>query len=645
MKEQRTLTAIMFTDIVGYTALMSKDEQNALRILQKSRDLLKSFIKKFNGEWLQAIGDGTLSSFASVVDAVNCALEVQRSLRDDPNISLRIGIHIGDVVIGEDEIYGDGVNVASRLETLADPGGICISGKVYSDIRNKPGMEAVFLGEKTLKNVDLPLKIYALTVERPLAPSITSYQVGKTSETKSKPSIAVMPFINMSADPEQEYFCDGMSEKIINALTHVEGLHIVARTSAFVFKDKREDIREIGKKLNVETLLEGSVRKAGNRLRISAQLINVADGYHLWSERYDREMKDIFDIQDEISLAIVDNLKVKLLGKEKAAIVKRHTEDLEAYNLYLKGTHYWQMLTIEGLDKAIECYEQALQKDPHYALAYTGMAWVYWISSYFGNVPPNEAYPRAKEYAKEALEIDDTLAEAHASLGFINMNYDWNWKAAEREFKQALQLNPNSALTHMQYSFLLTFTGRHEEAISEAKRARELDPLSSFINANSGLAFLYGGRYDEAIEILRMTITMNPNYFLSRYVLGMAYRGKSMIEEAIAEQKKSVDLSGGTPRAVTALATTYYEFGKKAKADKLFDSLKQRSGDEYVPPIFFYLIHRVRGEQDQAFEWLERACNEHDSFLPWFRVFPIESWRIPDEPRFKALMKKAGLDS
>jgi adenylate cyclase len=642
MKEQRKLAAIMFTDIVGYTALMSKDEQHAHQIIHKSRDILKKLIGQYNGEWLQAIGDGTLSSFASVVEAVNCALEIQRTLRDEPELSLRIGIHIGDVVFADGEVYGDGVNVASRLEPLAEPGGICISGQVYRNIRNKPGIAAIFMGEKTLKNVDLPMKVYALAVEEPTAALTESYSAERTPTIKLKPSIAVMPFINMSADPEQEYFCDGMTEEIINALTHIENLRVIARTSCFVFKGKHEDIREIGRKLDVITLLEGSVRKAGNRLRITAQLIKVSDGSHLWSEKYDREMEDVFAIQDEISLAIVDKLKVKLLGKEKAAIVKRHTEDLEAYNLYLKGNYYSQMLTMEEFEKAIVCYEQALQKDPHYALAYTGLASLYWYSSFWGNVPPNEAYPKAKEYAKKALEIDNTLAEAHSLLGVIKMNYDWNWKAAEGEFKQALKLNPNTALIHTYYSFLFTLTENHDEAIAEAKRARELDPLSSYINTHVGGAFFFAGRCDEAIEELRMTLTINPNYFLAHHYLGLAYWERSVMEEAIAEFEKAVDLSGGNPFIITVLATAYYKSGKKDKAEKLFDSLKQRSRDEYVPPTCFYWIHRVRDEQDQAFECLERACNEHDSFLPWFRVTPIDTDRFPDEPRFKALLTKAG---
>jgi len=448
----------------------------------------------------------------------------------------------------------------------------------------------------------------------------------------------------MSADPEQEYFCDGMTEEIINALTHVENLRVIARTSSFYFKGEKVDISDIGKKLAVEWVLEGSVRKSGNRLRITAQLINVSDESHLWSEKFDREIEDVFAIQDEISMAIVDALKVKLLKKEKAIVIKRHTEDLEAYNLYLKGNYYWQMLIIEEFDNAIECFEQALKKDPYYALAYTGLASVYWASSYWGNVPPNEAYPRAKEYVKKALEIDDTLTEAHASLGLINMNYDWNWKAAEREFKQSLRLNPNSALIHCQYYMLFTFTGRHEDAITEAKRAQELDPLSSVINSLVGDAFFYAAQYDRAIEELQMTIAMNPNHFLPHFHLGLAYWGKSMIEEAIAEHERAVDFSGGNPHVMTWLVNAHYESGKKEKAEKLLDSLKQKQKDEYVPSTYFYLIHKARGDQVQAFEWLERACNEHDSNLPWYRVFPIDRYRIPDEPRFKALLKKAGLE-
>ncbi|UCG68222.1 MAG: protein kinase [Thermoplasmata archaeon] len=465
----------------------------------------------------------------------------------------------------------------------------------------------------------------------------------KTEEKKWQNSIAVLPFTNMSADKEQEYFCDGMAEEIINALTHVESLRVVARTSAFAFKGKDVNIREIGKELNVKSVLEGSVRKVGNRIRITAQLINVADGYHLWSERYDRDMEDVFAIQDEISLAIVEKLKVKLLGKEKAAIVKHHTEDQEAYNLYLKGRHYAEMMTMEGYEKAIVCFEQAIQKDPNFALAYAGLGWTYSSRSYWGSLPPHEAYPKAKEYSKKALEIDKCLGEAHGLLGLINTFYDWNWEAAEQEFKQALKLNPNSPDSLLFHSFLLTITRRHEEAIAEAKRAQVLDPLSANINSHAGAALFFAGRYEEAIEVLKMTITMNPSFHHAHYILGLAYRDISMDKEAVEEYEKAVDLSGGTPWAVMALAGACYRLGKKARAEKLFESLKKRSEQEYIPPMCFFYLHLFRADLDQASQWLEKACEERDSFLHWVLVTPHERNRIPDDPRFNTPLKKYGL--
>ena len=291
----------------------------------------------------------------------------------------------------------------------------------------------------------------------------------------------------MSPEKDQDYFCDGITEEIINALAHIENFKVIARTSAFAFKDKQVDIREIGRILDVETLLEGSIRKAGDRLRITAQLIKVTDGSHIWSERYDREMKDVFAIQDEISLAIADNLKVKLLGETKAMISKRHTENLEAYNLYLKGIYCYQMMTSEGFKKASEYFEQALQKDPNYALAYFGLAIGLRGQHFWGNVPPDEGYPKANEYVNKALKIDSTLAEAYWQLGNNNTFYYWNWKEAERNYKHALQINPNSPMMHIEYSLLLSIIGRHEEAISEAKRAQELDPFPGYINTLVGV--------------------------------------------------------------------------------------------------------------------------------------------------------------
>ena len=471
-------------------------------------------------------------------------------------------------------------------------------------------------------------------------------------------SIAVLPFQDMSPEKNQEYFCDGIAEEIINALTHVESLKVIARTSAFAFKDKQVDMRKIGQKLDVQMLLEGSIRKDGDQLRITAQLIKVDDGSHLWSEAYNRKLQDVFAIQEEISLTIVDNLKIKLLGEEKTAIVMRHTENLEAFNLYLKGNHYCHAATASGFEKAIECFEQALQKDAHYALPYIGLAEVYWLSTFFGNMRPNDAYPKLEKYVNKALEISNTLAEAHSVMGLINTYYYWNWKKAELSFKQAIQLNPNSAYIHIYYSFLLSCIGRHKEAIKEAKRAQELDPLSTYISSYVGSAYYYDSQFDRAIEECQMVISIDPNYYIAHEYLSLAYTEKAMIneslgehekaveefEKAIEEMEKAVDLSNGVPFMVSCLACTYIIIGKKDQAEKLIDNLKKRSRTEYIQPICFYIFHIARGEQNLALEWLERACREHDTFLPWFRFLPNDVTLIPDEPRYHALLKKFGIE-
>jgi serine/threonine protein kinase/tetratricopeptide (TPR) repeat protein len=470
-------------------------------------------------------------------------------------------------------------------------------------------------------------------------------QKGPVSLVPSKPSVTVLPFTDLSPQKDQEYLCEGMADSIINSLTCIKDIRVPAITSAFSFKDKEQDLRFIGERLNVETVLQGSLQKADNRLRITARLINVDDESIIWSDQFNRELDDVFAIQDEITLAIVDNLKITLIGGEKARLVKRHTENLEAYNLCMKGVYSYRMYTPKGIKDAFNYLEQALQKDPDYAMAYFGLARTYATSALWGYVPPKIAYPKAKTYLKKALEIDNNLGEAHALLGYIHVyDYDWNWEAAERELKQGLQLNPSSADIHVFYSFFLTATRRHEEAIVEIKRAQELDPLSRVINRFVGFQLVWGSQYDRAIEELKTTLTMFPNDYLAHFYLGLAYQGKSMFEEAISEYEKAIDLSGGDPMAVVALATTYYELGKEAQAEKLFDSLIQMSRHQYVPPMAFFYYHLLlRGDQEQASEWLERAYNERDGFLIWGIVFPYEPLRIPDEPKFREILKRVGL--
>ena len=643
MTQQRKLAAVMFTDIIGYTALMSKDEQKALKTLQKNRDLQKSLAEKYTGEFLKEMGDGTLLCFQSALDAVRCAMEIQQSVKDDTDLNLRIGIHLGDIVFKDGDVFGDGVNVASRIERLAESGCICISEEVNKLIRNQPEIKAVFIGEKQLKNVDHPVKIYQI-VE-----SVSRRKRIDTPADHSDPikkSIAVLPFVNMSADPEQEYFCDGMTEEIINALTHIENLKVIARTSAFMFKGKHEDMRSIGKKLDVAHLLEGSIRKAGNRLRITAQLIKVADGSHLWSEKFDREMEDVFAIQDEISLAIVDNLKARLLGSEKKAMLKHHTENSELYNLYLLGRFYTNKRNTEGLNKAIGYFEEAIRKEPNYALPYAGLSEAYTLCAIgYGALPSKEAFPKAKEAALKAIAIDDELAEAHTSFAFAIQYSEPKRSEVETELKKAIELNPGYAPAHQWYGEYLAIQKRWDEAYNEIGYAIELDPLSVAINNELAWFYHYQGKLDLAIKQYKKVMAMDPSYAIVYFNLGTAYVLKGLYEEAIEMSKKAVELSGGSPFMKAGLAYAYAISGKTELAEEIRDELIQLADSGYMVFGSLAVVYAGLKEKERAIKSIEQSFNNMENFWLVSRHCYedyLGTDLLSDDPRFIEIQNKLG---
>ncbi len=455
----------------------------------------------------------------------------------------------------------------------------------------------------------------------------------------TRPSIAVLPFENRSRGDEDEYFSDGISEDITSALGKVERLRVAPRSMAFQFKGKRPTPREVGAALNVGHVLEGSVRRSGNRVRINVELIAIDEGYQVWSERYDRVMEDIFEIQDEISEAIVEKLKVKLVGREKELLAKRYTENLQAYNLCLRGRYYWYRRTAETIQKAMEFYEQALGEDPDYALAHSGLADCYNSLGFYGVLPPSEARLRAEAAASKALEIDADLAAAQVSMGAVESLYHWNWAAGERAFRRAIELDSSYPVAHMWYSaFVLAPLGRLDEAYSEWKRAAELDPVTPVVNAGPGIILFLQRQYDQAIEEIQKILELDPNYFWAHYLLGEAYLQKGEYGKAIGAFGR-----GNVPQYRDGhLGYAYAVSGQPEKARKLIEELQAGSQPEHLAPYHLAMIYFGLGEKDKAFDWLDKACEQHSTQLFWIKTVPdLDSVR--SDPRFQAILRRMNL--
>ena len=472
-------------------------------------------------------------------------------------------------------------------------------------------------------------------VKRAWEGDATAEHVGE----KAVLSIAVLPFTNMSADPEQEYFCDGMTEELINALTKLDDLRVVARTSAFQFKGQALDLREVGRKLGVTTVLEGSVRKAGNRLRVTAQLIGVADGYHLWSERYDRQMEDVFAIQDDVSQAIVDVLRVKLLPTSALPGAERHTEDVEAYQLYLQGRHHWHKHTEEGYARSLDCFTKAIARDPRYAQPYVGLANLYLWTGFLGSSPASEAYPKAKEAALKALELDETIGDAHSALGFVLTQYEWDWTGAEAAFKRAIELAPHSIDALQSYSVYLMNLGPIDEAVDLIKREMELDPLFAKAHQDLGYAYYVARRFDEAEAQLRATIDLDPYFPTTYLVLGFVYVAQGRIDQAVATLERGVDLAGGSPSYLATLAGAYARQGRTDTAFEILRRLETGAPGQPASPAFLSWVHIALGNTGAALDCLDRAYDERSSMM--ISLSSFQWWEpLRAEPRFQALVRR-----
>jgi TolB-like protein/Flp pilus assembly protein TadD len=695
---------VLNMDVVGYSTLLITEQSQIIAELTRIvRGTARFRRAESEGKLVRVpTGDGMLLVFFDDPQApIECAMEISATIKSHPEIQLRMGIHSGPVnevvdVNDRSNVAGAGIDIAQRVMDCGDAGHILLSKRVADDLAPFPRWNPHLhdLGECEVKHgrkISL-VNFYTDTIGSPEPPkkctvakeeqrrkSTTAFggiswrnrtlitaaalliiallfgvwflSLQTRSRTKGKrvpaaitvKSIAVLPFENLSHDPDNAYFADGIQEEILTRLSRIADLKVISRTSTQRYKTAPNNLSEIAKQLGVANILEGTVQRAADQVRVNVQLINAQNDSHLWADKYDRKLADIFAVESEIAAKIAETLQAKLTGAEQHAIATRPTENSEAYQLYLKGRYFWNKLTPEGFQKAIEYFHQAIEKDPAYALAYVGLADSYEMLGFWGVLPPREMWPKGKAAALKALELDDNLAEAHVSLGWVSFTYDWDWPAAEKHFERALELNPTSpAAHHWWHSIYLGALGRSDEALAEAKRALDLDPVSPVINHNVAEQLYRARQFDQAIEQCRKTLEMDPSFPQTHSLLGRAYLAKGMYREALAEMEKYLALSPRNPAALASLAYAHARSGERNQALRVLDELGSLSKQRHVPSYWFAIVYAGLDEKDRAFAWLEKAYAERDGSLPMLKVNP--SWDpLRSDPRFADLVRRVGL--
>jgi TolB-like protein/class 3 adenylate cyclase/Tfp pilus assembly protein PilF len=663
----RQLAAIMFTDIVGYTALMAKDEEKALDFLNKNRAIHQPVIDKHNGKLIKELGDGMLASFPTVSDALFAAIKIQHACSALKQLSLRIGIHEGEIVSENNDVYGDVVNIASRIQTLGIPGSILFSKKVADEIKNKPEFNTVSLGRFEFKNVKAPIEVFALANEGFPIPkrsrmegklkkknfqkrniivsisfmllAITAFIIykkffEKINDTGIDKSIAVLPFVDMSAGKDQEYFSDGLSEELLNLLSKTSELKVIGRTSSFSFKGKNEDLRSIAQKLGVAHILEGSVRKDGNKIRVTAQLIRATDGSHLWSETYDRDMEGIFKLQDEIAGAVVKQLKLKLL-KSRSNPASSST-DTEVYNLILQGNYFVEKRDKESIAKALTFYLKALAIDSLNARSWAAVGKCYVLQSNWGWIDRKEGLQKAMIAANKSIALDNFEAEAHYVLGQVKM-YDFDWTGAEAEYQLVLNLEPGNADVLRIIGFLYRSTGRFDEAIRVTKKSIEFDPVKAITYFNFGQLLYYANHFEDAIQSFKKNLELNPQFPRAHIFLGKVYLLQGKPNLALMEMQQE---SAEEAWRSFGLILAYQALGRKEEADQLLSDYLARFQKSNMYQLAE--IYAVRREKNKAFEYLENSYIAKEGRLTYLKGDPLLK-NLQGDPRYTALLKKLNL--
>ena len=673
MSQTRQLAAIMFTDIVGYTALMGENEQQAWELLKKNRSIQKPLIAKFHGKWLKEIGDGVLASFKSVSDAVYCAAAIQKKCVQHPDLNLRIGIHLGEVVFDDNDVFGDGVNIAARLEPMAPPGEILVSGSVYKNLLNKPEIQTSYIGEEQLKNVREPVKIYRVSVENiesgeiDITSNVASveesqlhflpkfayasvaivliglisyllYSNFKVQPTQIEPpaveldkSVVVLPFADMSASQDQGHFSDGIMDEIINHLVKIRDMKVISRTTAMNYKQSSKSAKEIAAELGVATVLEGSVKKEGDQVRITVQLIEGTSDTHLFSESYDRQLTSIFQVQSEVAQLVAKALEAQISPEVRLRIEQIPTHNTRAYELYLKGQEqislFWKTFDASFINKGVEYYKQSITLDPEFSNAYAGLGKAYWHLTHFSPDYDPLQWELSKENLYKAIELDPGNGWAYAELAVVQHNWDWDQKAAYRSFQKALELSPADPQIH---NHLRVFYGRIKDCDGIEKESRI---IASLRNVD------YKPELDIDLLICRGDLAaisrLNPDNY---WIEALLFQGK--YEQAIKQLKDSTVINTN-PFQLTQLGEAYALAGDTLNAIKVIEQLAEMSKTQYVQNCFIAPIHMALGEDKKAFQLLETGLKEREHTIHVLTRFYYSMFKMQDDPRFRSLMERS----
>ncbi len=668
MESTRRLVAIMFTDIVGYTAMIGSDENLAIKTVTHHKKIIKQIVSKFEGDLIQFYGDGSLSIYPSATFALECAMAIQLEFQKNIIVPLRIGLHIGEILIREGNVYGDGVNLASRIESLGQSGTVMFSEDVFQKIRNNNRFKTQLLGAFEFKNVDKPMQVYVLANDGfpvPKAESITgklnasskkqdikSYGVrekisDKVSDSLQREilekSIAVLPFVNMSSDPEQEFFCEGISEEIINTIVQLPNLKVAGRTSSFCFKGKNEDLRSVGNMLGVSKILEGSVRKSGKRIRITAQLIEASTGFNLWSTKYDRESDDVFKIQDEISTEIAKQLKITFADAQSVPISRQQTKNIEAYQLYYKGRSFFYQRGM-SLFEALKCFRASLEIDANYALAHSGLADTLIMLCFHGYVSPSECWDEAISAAHRSFKYGPDLGETHNTLALIALLHDRNFDAAEREFKKALEINPAHKQARVWYAmiYLALTRNKFEEGFDQFKIAAENDPLSPYVHSTYALTLTTGGKFEEAIASGEFAVKLDSDSWIARYCLGYSYLCAGQLDKALQECQIALKISSRHAWSLHLIVLTLLKMDRHDEAQKIFEEMEARYRDHYLPPSNLAIAAAALGKEKYAYKLASTGVDIIDPYLPFIATVYKDSEALRKIPGFDKIQRRLG---